>query len=153
MLGFVSEAVIEATFAATGERPPEIVSMTWNDALDRFGTDKPDLRFQMELIDLADAVAGTEFNAFKAPCVRALCVPGGGDSPRSRLDALVERARQLGAAGLVWMRVGAEGGLESPVAKFLSEPEQRRIVAATAAEPGDLLLVVAGERMLSLIHI
>jgi aspartyl-tRNA synthetase len=101
----------------------------------------------MELIDLGDAVAGTEFNAFKAPCVRALCVPGGGDSSRGRLDGLVERARQLGATGLVWMRVRAEGGLESPVAKFLSEPEQRRIVAATAAEPGDLLLVVAGERM------
>jgi len=94
VLAFVSEAIIEATFAATGERPPEIVSMTWNEALDRFGTDKPDLRFQMELIDLAEAVAGTEFNAFKTACVRALCVKGAGDSTRGRLDALVERASE-----------------------------------------------------------
>src|SRR5271166_1852829 len=90
VLSFVSEAVIDATFAATAERPPEIVEMTWNEALDRFGTDKPDLRFDMELVDLGTAVADTEFNAFKAPCVRAIRVPGAGDWPRSRLDGLVE---------------------------------------------------------------
>jgi aspartyl-tRNA synthetase len=148
VLGFVSEAVIEAAFAVTGERPPEIVTMTWNEALDRFGTDKPDLRFGMELVDLNEAVAGTEFNAFKAACVRAIRVPGpgAGEWPRSRLDGLVGRALELGAAGLVWMRVRAERVLESPVAKFLSESHQRRIVDATSAEPGDLVLVVAGER-------
>ena len=146
VLGFVSEAVIEATFSATGERPPEIVTMSWNEALDRFGTDKPDLRFQMELVDLADAVAGAEFNAFKAACVRAIRVAAGGQWPRSRLDALVERARQLGAAGLVWLRVQPGGALESPVAKFLSETHQRRIVEVTSADPGDLVLAVAGER-------
>jgi aspartyl-tRNA synthetase len=151
VLGFVSEAVIDAAFAVTGERPPEIVTMTWNDALDRFGTDKPDLRFGMELVDLSDAVAGTEFNAFKTVCVRAIRVPGpgAGEWPRSRLDGLVERAIELGAAGLVWMRVRAEGVLESPVAKFLSEAHQRGIVDATSAEPGDLVLVVAGERALT----
>ena len=148
VLGFVSEAVIEAAFAVTGERPPEIVTMTWNEALDRFGTDKPDLRFGMELGELNEAVAGTEFNAFKAACVRAIRVPGpgAGEWPRSRLDGLVGRALELGAAGLVWMRVRAERVLESPVAKFLSESHQRRIVDATSAEPGDLVLVVAGER-------
>ena len=148
VLGFVSEAVMEAAFAVTGERPPEIVTMTWNEALDRFGTDKPDLRFGMELVDLNEAVAGTEFNAFKAACVRAIRVPGpgAGEWPRSRLDGLVGRALELGAAGLVWMRVRAERVLESPVAKFLSESHQRRIVDATSAEPGDLVLVVAGER-------
>ena len=146
ILGFVSEAVIEASFAATAERPPEIVTMTWNEALDRFGTDKPDLRFAMELVDLGQAVAGTEFNAFKAPCVRAIRVPQAGEWARSRLDGLVDRAKQLGAAGLVWMRVRSEGVLESPVAKFLSETCQRQIVDATSAEPGDLVLVVAGER-------
>jgi aspartyl-tRNA synthetase len=146
VLGFVSEAVIEAVFAVTGEQPPEIVTMTWNQALDRFGTDKPDLRFGMELVDLGDAVAGAEFNVFKAACVRAVRVPGAGEWPRGRLDALVERALELGAAGLVWMRVRAERVLESPVAKFVSEAHQRRIVAATCADPGDLVLVVAGER-------
>jgi len=148
VLGFVSEAVIESAFAVTGERPPEIATMTWNEALDRFGTDKPDLRFAMELVDLGAAVAGTEFNAFKAGCVRAIRVPGpsAGDWPRSRLDGIVERAIGLGAAGLVWMRVRSGRVLESPVAKFLSEAHQRQIVAATGAEPGDLVLVVAGER-------
>lgn len=144
---FVSEAVIEATTAVSGEVPPEIVTMTWNEALDRFGTDKPDLRFAMELVDLREATAGTEFKAFStAEHVRAIRVAGGGESSRSRLDSLVERAIQLGAAGLVWMRVRAEGVLESPVAKFLGEAHQRQIVSATSAEPGDLILIVAGER-------
>ena len=146
ILEFVSEAVIEATFAVSGERPPAIATMTWNQALDRFGTDKPDLRFGMELVDLTESVAGAEFNAFKAPWVRAISVSGAGEWPRSRLDALVARAQQLGAAGLVWMRARAEDVLESPVAKFISEAHQRRIVDATSAEPGDLVLVVAGER-------
>jgi len=146
VLGFVNEAVIEATLAATGERPPEIATMTWNDALDSYGTDKPDLRFEMQLVDLGDAVSGAEFKAFKAACVRAIRVPGAGDWTRSRLDGLVERAVELGAAGLVWMRVRAEGVLESPVAKFVSEAHQRRIVAATSGEEGDLVLIVAGER-------
>ena len=76
---FVSEAVIEATTAVSGERPPEIVTMNWNEALDRFGTDKPDLRFAMELVDLGEAVAGTEFKAFSgAEAVRAIRVVGGG---------------------------------------------------------------------------
>ena len=148
VLDFVSEAVTEAAFSATGERPPAIDTMTWDEALDRFGTDKPDLRFGMELIDLNEAVAGTEFNAFKAACVRAIRVPGpeAGEWPRSRLDGLVGRAQQLGAAGLVWMRVRAGRVLESPVVKFLSETHRCQIVDATAAEPGDLVLIVAGER-------
>ena len=148
VLGFVSEAVIEATFAATGERPPEIVTMTWNEALDRFGTDKPDLRFGMELVDLGKAVAGTEFNAFKQP----MCtghprrqVRRTGPEPARRAR---RAGRQLGAAGLVWMRVRADGALESPVAEVPhATPIGRRIVAATSAEPGDLVLVVAGERV------
>jgi aspartyl-tRNA synthetase len=146
VLGFVSEAVLAATAEATEEAAPEIVSMTWSEALDRFGTDKPDLRFGMELVDLADAVAGTQFNAFKAPCVRAIRAAEAGGSPRSRLDGLVDRAKQLGAAGLVWMRVQPDSVLESPVAKFLSAEEQARIIGATEAEAGDLVLVVAGER-------
>ena len=145
--GFVSEAVIEATTAVTGERPPGIVTMTWNEALDRFGTDKPDLRFAMELVDLKDALAGTEFKAFAgSEAVRAIRVVGAGNSPRSRLDSLIERARQLGAAGLVWMRVKDGNTLESPVAKFLSEAHLQAIVTATSGLPGDLVLIVAGER-------
>ena len=85
--GFVSEAVIEATMAVTGEKPPEIVTMTWNEARDRFGTDKPDLRFSMELVDLSEAVAGTEFKAFSgSEVVRAIRLVGGGtDAKPARL--------------------------------------------------------------------
>jgi aspartyl-tRNA synthetase len=104
----------------------------------------------MELVSLDEAVAGTEFKAFSgSETVRGIRLAGGGESTRSRLDSLVERARNLGAAGLVWMRVQPGGVLDSPVAKFLSEAHQHQIIAAMAAEPGDLVLIVAGERALT----
>ncbi|MGA2210247.1 MAG: aspartate--tRNA ligase [Acidimicrobiales bacterium] len=146
----VSVAVLDAAAEATGDVPPPVVRMTWNEALDTYGTDKPDLRFGMEIVDLAPAVVATEFRAFQAPCVRAIRVEDGASLGRSRLDALTDRAKQLGAAGLVWMRVLAADGdtpIESPVAKFLSAGEQAAIVELTGAKPGDLLLIVAGERV------
>jgi aspartyl-tRNA synthetase len=143
----VSTAVLEAAEEATGEVPPPVVRMTWDEALERYGTDKPDLRFGMELVDLAPAVASTEFRAFQAPCVRGIRVPEGAALGRSRLDTLTERAKTLGAAGLVWMRVLEGPAVESPVAKFLSDAEQVAILTATGAAPGDLLLIVAGERV------
>jgi aspartyl-tRNA synthetase len=146
----VSTAVLEAAEAATGDLPPPVVHMTWDEALDRYGTDKPDLRFGMELVDLAAVVASTEFRAFQAPCVRAMRVPEGGLLGRGRLDALTDRAKALGAAGLVWMRVTAgEAGpvIESPVARFLSAEEQAAILRESGGAPGDLLLIVAGERL------
>lgn len=149
VLDFVSEAVLDAAEAVTGERPEAIGRMTWADAMDTYGSDKPDLRFGMELVDLTPFFAETGFNAFKAEYVGALRVEGQGDAPRSRLDSLTQRAKELGAKGLVWMRVvTADGGtgLDSPVAKFLSEKELAGIVSATGAEPGDLVLVVADER-------
>jgi aspartyl-tRNA synthetase len=102
------------------------------------------LRFGLELVDLGGVFAATEFRAFQAECVRGVRVPGQADLARGRLDALIERARQLGAAGLVWMRVLDDGGLDAPVAKFLSDAERRDLVAVTGAAPGDLLLLVAG---------
>jgi aspartyl-tRNA synthetase len=153
---FVSEAVADATEAVTGERPPEMATITWAEALDLYGTDKPDMRFGMELVDLGAAVAGSEFRAFDAPCVKGICVAGEGGATRARVDGLVDRAKQLGAQGLVWMRVvaaaeGADGAaaagldLESPVGKFLSSDEKARIISAMGAADGDLILIVAGE--------
>ncbi|MDA8291146.1 MAG: aspartate--tRNA ligase [Actinomycetota bacterium] len=153
--GFVSEAVAEATEAATGVRPTDFPVITWADAIERYGSDKPDLRFAMEIVDVAPALVGTGFNAFRAPAVRAIVVPGGGDLARARLDGLVERAKGLGAKGLVWMRVvpasgdgGEPGalGIESPVGKFLAPEERAGIVRAVGAAAGDLVLVVADER-------
>ncbi|HZU72145.1 MAG TPA: aspartate--tRNA ligase, partial [Acidimicrobiales bacterium] len=149
VLGFVSEAVLDATEAVTGERPPPIGAMPWAEAMSRYGTDKPDLRFGMELVDLSAAFSTTEFKAFAGQCIKAIVQPGGGDTSRSRLDDLTARARALGAKGLVWMRATAgEGGvaLDSPVAKFMSEAELAEVVARTGAAPGDLVLVVADEQ-------
>jgi aspartyl-tRNA synthetase len=141
----VTEAVVDATEAAVGERPAAIDRMTWHDAMDRFGVDKPDLRFGMELVDLGELFAGTEVRAFSAPCVKAMRVPAGGDLGRNRLDALVERAKGLGAKGLAWFKVTADApvALASPLDKVLSDTERAGLVSATGASVGDLVLVVA----------
>jgi len=153
ILAFVSEAVLDAAEAATGDRPGPIPRMTWAEAMDRYGTDKPDIRFAMELIDLTAVFAGTGFRAFDAPCVKAIVLEGGATATRSRLDALTDRAKALGAKGLAWFRVAeGEGGatsVDSPVAKFLSDEEQAGLVTATGARVGDLILVVADEYRLT----
>jgi aspartyl-tRNA synthetase len=148
VLGFVSEAVLDATEAATGERPPAIARMTWVEALDRYGTEKPDLRFGMELVDLTGVFAGTGVRAFSAQSVKGLRMEGGASLGRGQLDALVERSRALGAKGLAWFRVtGGEGRveLESPLDRFLSDHERAGLLSATGGQRGDLLLVVADE--------
>ncbi|HEV2766770.1 MAG TPA: aspartate--tRNA ligase [Acidimicrobiales bacterium] len=147
VLGFVSEAVLDAAEAVMGERPGEIPRLTWAEAMGRFGADKPDLRAGPELVELGELFAATGFRAFAgAACIKGLRAPGHGDLGRNRLDALTERAKGLGAKGLVWLRVGEGGALDSPVAKFLSDEERAGLVDATAAEAGDLVLVVADER-------
>ncbi len=149
VMGFVSEAVLDAAEAATGERPLPIERMTWADALDRFGTDKPDLRFGMELADLTPVFAGTEVKAFSSPTTKAIVVQDGAALPRSKLDELTEQAKRAGAAGLAWFRVVESGGpgpgpgLEGPLARHLSEEEAVRLLERTKAEPGDLVLVVS----------
>jgi aspartyl-tRNA synthetase len=145
VLAVVTDAVSAAIEAVTGERPGEYARMTWHDAMERYGTDKPDIRFGMELVDLGPVFQATEFRAFQAPAVKGIRVPGMGDASRSTVDGLVERAKQLGAQGLVWMRVTADG-VDSPVVKFLSDRERKELVAALGAAPGDLILIVAGER-------
>ncbi len=144
VMRFISEAVLDAAEAATGERPTTIESMTWTDALDRYGVDKPDLRFGMTLQNVSDAFAGTEVKAFSAPCVKAIRVPGGAEFTRSRLDTLTEQAKGLGAKGLAWFRVTAEG-LDSPLERFLNDAEKAAIRAVDGAEVGDLILMVADE--------
>jgi aspartyl-tRNA synthetase len=146
VLAAISEAVLDATEAATGELPSEIARITWHESMDRFGVDKPDLRFAMELVELTPVFASTEFKAFQAPCVKGIRVPGGAAAHgRNKLDQVTDRAKRLGAKGLVWMKVAEGGALDSPVAKFLSEGEQVALGAAMGAEAGDLLLLVADE--------
>ena len=146
VLDAVSHAVAAAAEAATGTRPATIPRMTHAEAAERFGTDKPDVRFGLELTDLTSVFKSTGFNAFKAPCVKGIRVPGEGDATRNRLDALTDTAKRYGAKGLVWMRVGEGRSIDSPVAKFLTEQELDAVVLALGATPGDLLLLVADER-------
>jgi len=143
----VTEAVVDATEAAVGERPRAIERMTWHEAMDRFGVDKPDVRFGLELVDLGAVFAGTQVRAFGAPCVKAIRLAEGSSVGRNKLDALVERAKALGAQGLAWFRVTASDPpeLTSPLDKVLSDAERAGLVSATGAQPGDLVLVVADE--------
>ena len=144
IMEFVSQAVLDAAEAATGERPTTIDTMTWAEALDRYGVDKPDLRFGMTLQDLSDVFEASEVKAFAAPTVKAIRVPEGANFSRSRLDQLTERAKELGAKGLAWFRVTAEG-LDSPLDRFLSDVERTAIGRVDGAKVGDLILVVADE--------
>ena len=114
--------------------------------MDRYGSDKPDLRFGMELVELTSIFEGTGFNAFaSAATIKGIRVPGQGDVGRKKLDALTDDAKRMGAKGLVWMRVRGPRQVESPVAKFLGEDELAAVVAALGAEAGDLALLVADE--------
>jgi aspartyl-tRNA synthetase len=145
----VMSFVTTAVSAALGDKAPdEVPRMTWHEAQERFGTDKPDTRFGMEVVDVTATFDKTEFRAFQPPAaVKAIKVDGRGDESRASLDRLTERAKKAGAAGLVWMRVVAgDEQVESPVARFLSGDEKAALVKTLEAEPGDLLLLVAGER-------
>ena len=148
VLAAVGAAVLAAAEAVLGERPADIERMTWHEAMDRYGIDKPDLRFGMELVELTALFAGSGFAAFAgAPCIKGIRVPGRADEfGRNQLDRLTDRAKSLGAKGLVWMKVTADG-LESPVAKFLEPDTLNGLRQALGAEPGDLLLLVADEWM------
>ncbi len=115
--------------------------------MERFGSDKADLRYGMELVDLADVFAATGFNAFanvlaSSGRIKAIRAPGGGDLSRKELDQLVQDTKGRGAAGLVWMVV-EDGGVRSPVEKFLAPEEIDGLLAATGSAPGDLILIVA----------
>ena len=151
VLGAISRAVMAAAESVTGAALPEIERITWRDAMNRFGVDKPDMRFGLELIELTSVFAATEFKAFsqassiKGIRVDAASYPDAAAAGRNKLDQLTERAKQLGAKGLVWMRVGEGGALDSPVAKFLGDGEKQGLLSATGAVAGDLLLLVADE--------
>jgi len=134
--------LIHASVGANFSAP--IPRMSWLDAMNRYGSDKPDTRFGLELCDLTDATRGCSFQVFSgAPVVKGLRVPGGAQRiSRSQIDALTDFVRKFGAKGLAYVKVGDPSG---PVAKNLAEAELATIVAAAAAEPGDLLFFGAGE--------
>lgn len=141
----VAEEVLAALWALIDvEIPRPIARMTYADAMTRYGTDKPDLRFGVELVELTDYFSSTPFRVFQAPYVGAVVMPGGADQPRRTLDAWQDFAKQRGAKGLAYVLVGADGELTGPVAKNLSEAERAGLVEAAGAQPGDCIFFAAG---------
>lgn len=146
----MTEGLIRHVFkGALGvDLPEKFQRMTWDEAMDKYGSDKPDLRFGMELINMTAAVKGSEFKVFndiidKGGIVKAINVKGDAGIPRRELDGLVNFVAIYGAKGLAWMQIQPDGSVKSPIAKFFSEEYLANILKTAEAEPGDLLLFVA----------
>ncbi|MFM1918233.1 MAG: aspartyl-tRNA synthetase [Actinomycetota bacterium] len=141
----VGEAVVRALWQdSLGYTIGEIPHMTYGEAMRRFGSDKPDLRFGIELTDLTAYFSETPFRVFQAEYVGAVVMPGGADQPRRQFDAWQEWAKQRGAKGLAYVTVDADGTLGGPVAKNISDAERDGLAAAVGAQPGDAVFFAAG---------
>ena len=123
----------------------DVPRISYRDAMETYGTDKPDLRYGMPLIDLTDALKNTEFKVFKSPCVKALCVKGGATLSRSQIDNFTDLARKNGAGGLAYI-LYENGEAKSPIAKFLKDEELASIKELTGAEDGDAVFFGADTR-------
>ena len=159
VMDFVERMAIEVSRAVVPERTllaTPFQRFTYDEAMERFGSDKPDVRFAMELVDLAPEIRGTAadgapasgFRVFDEALagggrVKAITVPGLGDAPRSRIDELTEAAKRFGARGLAHLSVEASGSVKGPIVKFLGEDLAERLAARAGAKPGDLVLIVA----------
>lgn len=123
----------------------DVPRITFTDAMEKYGTDKPDLRFGLEMVEVTDELKDTEFKVFQAPCVKAICVPGGSQFTRKQIDEFTELARKNGAGGLAYLTFDVEGG-KGPVAKFLKDAEIQAIREKTGAQDGDTVFFGADER-------
>ncbi|ASR54617.1 MULTISPECIES: aspartate--tRNA ligase [Cellulomonas] len=128
------------------EIPTPIRRMTFAEAMEKYGTDKPDLRFGLELTELTEYFRDTPFRVFQAPYVGAVVQPGGAATPRRGFDAWQEWAKQRGAKGLAYVTVGEDGELGGPVAKNITDDERAGLAAATGAQPGDAIFFAAGKQ-------
>ena len=148
----VAERIIHSVFKSVVgyEVPLPIAHMTYHEAMRRYGSDKPDLRFGNELTDATEFFKETSFRVFQAEFVGAVVMPGGASSPRRELDAWQDWAKARGAKGLAYILVGEDGSLSGPVAKNLSEKESNGIAAFVGAKNGDAIFFAAGDRNSSL---
>jgi aspartyl-tRNA synthetase len=142
----VGEAIVAALWRdiVGYEIPMPLPRMTYADAMARFGSDKPDLRFSLELTDLSSYFAGTAFRVFQAPYVGAVVMPGGASQTRRELDGWQDWAKSRGARGLAYALIGADGEVSGPVGKNISDSERTGLAAAVGAEPGDCVFFAAG---------
>ena len=143
----VAERIIAACWKLIGvDVALPLPRMTWHDAMDNYGSDKPDLRFGNTIRELTSFFADTPFRVFQAPYVGGVVMPGGASLPRRQFDAWQEWAKQRGARGLAYITVGEDGTLGGPVAKNISDAERDGIAAAMGANPGDAIFFAAGPR-------
>ncbi len=129
--------------------PHPIPRMSWFDAMDKYGSDKPDIRFGMEIHEISDLVKGHGFSVFdNAPYVGAICVGGAAEYTRKQLDELTEWVKrpQVGAKGLIYVRVNSDGGIKSSIDKFYTEEELEKVVRSIGAGKGDLVLCLCGDK-------
>ncbi len=141
----ISEQVLKALWALIGyDLPLPLPRITYADAMRRFGSDKPDLRFGLELVECTDYFADTTFRVFQAPYVGAVVMPGGASQPRRTLDGWQEFAKQRGHKGLAYVLVAEDGTLGGPVAKNLTDAERDGLAAHVGAVPGDCIFFAAG---------
>ena len=141
----LSEQILAALWGLIGYHiSTPIDRITYADAMAKYGTDKPDLRFDLELVDCTDYFGSTPFRVFQADYVGAVVMPGGADQPRRQLDAWQEWAKQRGARGLAYVLVQQDGELGGPVAKNLSDDERAGLAAQVGAQPGDCIFFAAG---------
>lgn len=142
----LAEDVVAAVWGLQGEAPPlPLPRITYEEAMRRYGSDKPDLRFGVELVDCTEYFKDTPFRVFQAEHVGAVVMAGGADQPRRTLDGWQDWARQRGAKGLAYVLVGEDGALSGPVAKNLSEAEQNGLAEQVGAKPGDCVFFAAGD--------
>ncbi|MCP9624516.1 aspartate--tRNA ligase [Nocardia otitidiscaviarum] len=142
----LAEDILVALWKLIGhEIATPIPHMTYAEAMRRFGTDKPDLRFGVEITEMAEYFKDTPFRVFQSPYVGAVVMPGGASQPRRQLDAWQEWAKQRGAKGLAYVLIGEDGELSGPVAKNLSEAEREGLAKFVGANPGDCVFFAAGE--------
>ena len=141
----VAEDVLREVWALIGyDLPTPIARMTYRDAMERYGSDKPDLRFGCELVDLTDYFKDTTFRVFQNPYVGAVVMPGGASQSRRTFDAWQEWAKQRGAKGLAYVTVAEDGTLGGPVAKNITDAEREGLAQAAGAAPGDCIFFAAG---------
>jgi aspartyl-tRNA synthetase len=142
----LGEDIVRSLWRLIGhEVPGPIQRITYADAMAKYGSDKPDLRFELQLTDLTDFFRDTPFRVFQAPYVGAVVMPGGASQPRRQFDAWQEWAKQRGARGLAYVTVGEDGTLGGPVAKNISEQERENLAEAAGAKPGDAVFFAAGK--------
>ena len=143
----ISEAVLAATEAVTGSRPMDVIpKMTWEQAMEDYGSDKPDVRFEMKLVELTPIFEKTEARVFQSECVKGLRIPGGAELTRGRIDQLTDLVKNWGAKGLAWFKVKEGGEVDGPVAKFMAPAELDAVLTAMSAQPGDLLFFQSADR-------